>query len=145
MEILSSVSIPISLKGLHDILKTTWDQFHSVKEQKAQCQLLIERCTLLFLEIAGNIESDSPLKPHLNDFERFVLLRALHVVELHRFGRSCLEVKEIVSMLAKKGLTWRILHQSRIKVAIISAEQKIADACTVLNVCHGTMLVQQLT
>jgi hypothetical protein len=59
MEILAAITLPHALQIAHGFLTTAWTQYQSVQDQKAQCEVLLHRCSNLVVAVAKRLERPS--------------------------------------------------------------------------------------
>jgi hypothetical protein len=59
MEVLAAITLPQVLQIAHGFLTTAWTQYQSVQDQKAQCEVLLHRCSNLIVALAKRLERRS--------------------------------------------------------------------------------------
>ena len=77
MEAFAAMALPHILQAAYTALTAAWAQYESVKEQKAQCKALLDRCTDLLLAVArqSNLRPNDPMMAHVHSLIKCVCLK----------------------------------------------------------------------
>ena len=74
MEALAAMALPHVLRAAYSALTLAWTQYEAVKEQKAQCAALLQKCTDLLLAVAqkSNLRPNDSMLVHVQSLDKCV-------------------------------------------------------------------------
>jgi hypothetical protein len=72
MEVLAAMTLPQVLNIACSVLKVAWNQYQTIKDHKAQCRALLQKCTDLVVAVAkqANLKSNDPMLVHVEDLNK---------------------------------------------------------------------------
>jgi hypothetical protein len=77
MEALAAMILPHVLQAAFSTLTIAWTQYEAVKEQRAQCDALLQKCTDLLLAVAekSNLGPNDPMLVHVRSLKKCVFCK----------------------------------------------------------------------